>query len=396
MKWVSAKFKDVFFIHGGNPSPKEGEFDEEGIPFVKMKDLGAYHHTTDLSETENKVSIKTIKSKRLKIIPKGSLLIPRSGSVAQNHRALLSQDSVIVSHICALEVKDKTRLFNLFAYYYLTTIDMVKITKKTTGLDAITFEDLAELEIPLPPLATQQRIAEILDAADALRKKDQELLKKYDELAQAIFIDMFGDPVKNEKGWEIDVANNHMDVLSGYAFKSEQYSKDKNNISLCGGLIIMPWGIEWDKANRWSIESSKGLEKFFLKEDDIVMAMDRPWISTGFKIAMIKKEDVPSLLVQRTARIRAKDINQFFLYFLFKHSSFEKHVSLTETTVPHISPNDIRSFEIIVPPIKLQNQYAENIKGIEAQKQVIKMQINFSGALFNSCIQKAFSGELVS
>ena len=61
----------------------------------------------------------------------------------------------------------------------------------------------APLEIPLPPLPVQIRIAEILDAADALRLKDQELLKKYDELAQAIFIDMFGDPVRNEKGWEV-------------------------------------------------------------------------------------------------------------------------------------------------------------------------------------------------
>jgi type I restriction enzyme S subunit len=69
----------------------------------------------------------------------------------------------------------------------------------------LTKSDLLEIEIPLPPLATQKRIAEILDAADALRRKDKELLKKYDELAQAIFIDMFGDPVKNEKGWEVEI-----------------------------------------------------------------------------------------------------------------------------------------------------------------------------------------------
>src|SRR5690606_16489389 len=67
----------------------------------------------------------------------------------------------------------------------------------------ITREGLEKIEIPLPPLPIQEKIAAILDKADALRRKDQELLKKYDELAQAIFIDMFGDPVKNEKGWEV-------------------------------------------------------------------------------------------------------------------------------------------------------------------------------------------------
>src|SRR5690606_6975475 len=64
-------------------------------------------------------------------------------------------------------------------------------------------KDINNIEIPLPPLPVQQRIADVLDKADALRRKDQALLKKYDELAQAIFIDMFGDPVKNEKGWEV-------------------------------------------------------------------------------------------------------------------------------------------------------------------------------------------------
>ena len=84
------------------------------------------------------------------------------------------------------------------------TQNTLKYQNKTTGIINLQLERyVEELQIPLPPLTTQKRIAEILDAADALRRKDQELLKKYDELAQAIFIDMFGDPVKNEKRWEV-------------------------------------------------------------------------------------------------------------------------------------------------------------------------------------------------
>jgi type I restriction enzyme S subunit len=91
-----------------------------------------------------------------------------------------------------------------FLYFYLKSIE-TQIASQGNGstFSAITTSVLKELQIPLPPLPIQKRIAEILDTADALRRKDEALLKKYDELAQAIFIDMFGDPVKNEKGWEV-------------------------------------------------------------------------------------------------------------------------------------------------------------------------------------------------
>src|SRR5690606_37928501 len=71
------------------------------------------------------------------------------------------------------------------------------------GVQNLNVSVVRKYEIPLPPLPVQEKIAAILDKADELRRKDQELQKKYDELAQAIFIDMFGDPVKNEKGWEV-------------------------------------------------------------------------------------------------------------------------------------------------------------------------------------------------
>src|SRR5690606_30950896 len=88
-------------------------------------------------------------------------------------------------------------LYPKFLYFFLQSIELPDVGYSRH------FKFLKEMEIPLPPLPTQEKIAAILDNADELRRKDQELLKKYDELAQAIFIDMFGDPVRNEKGWEV-------------------------------------------------------------------------------------------------------------------------------------------------------------------------------------------------
>lgn len=143
--------RELCQIIGGNPSPKENEFCKEGVPFVKMMDLGRYHLTNNLIRIENKVSNNYTKFKSLKKIPKGSILLPRSGSVGLNHRAILGVDAFIVSHICALNIIDSQIVNNFYLYYYLSSIDMVNITKQTTGLDAITFEDLGKIRIPLPP-----------------------------------------------------------------------------------------------------------------------------------------------------------------------------------------------------------------------------------------------------
>ena len=92
-------------------------------------------------------------------------------------------------------VKEKADL--KFLYYKMQTISMDTDLHKRYWISKY-----SQVEIPLPPLATQQKIAAILDAADELRQKDKALVAKYDELTQALFLDMFGDPVTNPKGWE--------------------------------------------------------------------------------------------------------------------------------------------------------------------------------------------------
>src|SRR4030043_610214 len=140
--------QEICQIIGGNPSPKENEFSKVGVPFVKMMDLGRYHLTNNLLNVDYRISPEYPKFKSLKKITKGSILLPRSGSVALNHRAILGMDAFIVSHICALNVINDQIVNNQYLYYYLTSIDLVNITKETTGLDAITFEDLGKIKIP--------------------------------------------------------------------------------------------------------------------------------------------------------------------------------------------------------------------------------------------------------
>src|SRR5690554_4503217 len=182
--WEKDKISNLCNILGGKPAPKDnsGAFDSDGIPFVRMRDLGRYHLTTNLTKTDDSISFDYALKHNLQPVPKGAILLPRSGSVALNHRAILAKDSIIVSHICALIVKNDKILSNRFLYYWLSTYDMNKIAKKTTGLDAINFSDLGKIEMPIPDLETQKKIVAILDKANTILDKRMETIQKYDEL----------------------------------------------------------------------------------------------------------------------------------------------------------------------------------------------------------------------
>lgn len=248
------------------------------------------------------------------------------------------------------------------------------------------FKWLKEAKIYYPNSEEQFKIVLILDGISSVIEHRQQQLQKLDELVKARFVELFGDPISNPKGWKKDKAESHIDLLSGYPFQSEQYVND--GINICGGLIIMPQKIQWQDCRHWP--SVDGYENYLLAEDDIVMALDRPWISEGFKIAQVDSTHLPALLIQRTARIRGIDVNQQYLFHCFVNGGFDKHSNVTGSLVPHISAKDIRSFEILLPPIKLQKQFAAFVKQVDKSKVAVQKALDEAQLLFDSLMQKYF------
>lgn len=399
--WQTKHISDLVFYQEG-PGVRKSQFTKEGVKLLNVGNIN--DNKINLNKTSLYVSEEEAYGKyKHFLVDEGDLLIACSGIAVDNFNNKIAfvnnNDLPLCMNTSTMRFKshDPKKLDIRFFYRYLqTNFFKDQLRKLITGSAQLNFgpSHIKRIQIPLPPLQEQKRIAQILDKADALLQKNKQLLASYDELLQAIFLDIFGDPVINTRGWEKRSANGFIDLLTGYPFKSDAYSENQNDIKLCGGLIIMPWGIEWNKSKLWRTDKTSGLEKYWLKKDDIVMAMDRPWISSGFKIAKITNNDLPALLVQRTALIRAKNMNQTFLYFLYKNEGFARHANLTETTVPHISPKDIKSYDLIIPPITLQNQFAQIVENIEVQKILLKQSMQESEDLFNGLVQKGFKGEL--
>ncbi len=254
---------------------------------------------------------------------------------------------------------------------------------------------VAKIKIPLPPLAEQRRIAEVLDRAEALRAQRRAALAQLDSLTQSLFLDLFGDPATNPKGWPKETLGEVTEMVTGYPFRSEEYVKKGDSVRLCRGANILPGRLDWSDLARWPESKTAGLAEFNLEAGDVVIAMDRPWISEGFKIARVQPEDCPALLVQRVARLRGgKELPNEFLFHLLNQSAFTRHCRPTETTIPHISPKDIRSFAFPIPPIELQREFARRVTAVETLKTAHRASLAELDALFASLQHRAFRGEL--
>ena len=272
--------------------------------------------------------------------------------------------------------------------WYALSSKIDELNSKGTGstFKAVNKSTLSETEIPLPPLDEQRHIAATLDKVTDLISKRRQQLDKLDELVKARFVEMFGDPGGNPAKWKMERAEKHIDLLSGFPFDSTQYTQ--SGVNICGGLIIMLQRINWNDCKHWG--SIVGYEEYSLQENDIVIALDRPWISDGFKIAMVDKEHLPALLIQRTARIRAVDVNQRYLMYCFMLGSFDAHCNITGSLVPHISPKDIKSFLIMIPPIELQNQFATFVEESEKTQITISRSLDKLETLKKALMQEYF------
>jgi type I restriction enzyme, S subunit len=255
------------------------------------------------------------------------------------------------------------------------------------------FKFLKEVKIPVLPLEEQRRIAAILDKADAIRRKREEALRLADEFLRSTFLEMFGDPVVNPKGFPECPLEEIAEIQVGYPFASSQYTS--TGIRLLRGANVMPGMIAWQDVRYWSDEDISHYKHLSLEAGDIVIAMDRPWISSGFKMARVENNDLPSLLVQRVARIHsASQAHLSFLFSIFRHEGVWSYFRPTETTIPHISPLELKSFPIMNPPLKLIEDFYERACKLSLVKQKNLQSKAEAERLFSSLSQRAFRGEL--
>jgi len=289
---------------------------------------------------------------------------------------------------------DPRYLFRWFASDRIQTT-VRSFGQQTTNISNLNIDRCLRLLLPLPPITEQRRIAEIMDEADALRDRRRAALAQLDDLTRSIFLEMFGDPASNSKHWQSVTLGQVAEVITGFPFPSVRYVSMARGIRLCRGANVLPGRVNWSDLACWPADDVSKYDVFRLDAGDIVLAMDRPWIAGGFKIARIRPSDIPALLVQRVARIRGNSgICNEFLFHLLRHPFFASHCRPTETTIPHISPIELKSFTFPCPPYDLQQIFAHKASLLEKISAGHESALSMLDTLFASLQHRAFRGEL--
>lgn len=318
------------------------------------------------------------------------------GSWGENQKCCvhIHEKCWVNNHAHVLGTNGKTDL--KFLMYYLNANDLNKfITGSTRG--KLTKSALDSIQIPLPPLPIQKRIAEILDVADALKRKDQALLKKYDELAQAIFIDMFGDPVKNEKGWEVKKLGELSDVGSSVRVFVDELVDD--GIPFLRGQEIgaMSNGEKIEPSLFITQEHYNKLNKQggVPKIGDLLM----PSICPDGRIFQVIDNEPFYFKDGRVLWIKTNEkyFNSEFLKFLLKEKFLRNYSNIASgSTFAELKIFALKALELPVPPINLQEQFSNLITSGIVQRNIARNTTKFGSCLFQTLIQKAFKGELVA
>ena len=248
---------------------------------------------------------------------------------------------------------------------------------------------LKETKIPLPPLAEQKRIAGILDAADALRAKRREALAELDTLLQSTFLDMFGDPVTNPRGWEVrelgEVAGFHAGstLPAGEDFVGQDggflYLKvgDLNHILNKEAVV---------RSNIWGKEAKKGITA---PKDAVVIPKRGGAIGTNKKRLLSRKSVLdPNLM----AISGSESLHHVYLHRWFH--TFDLMSITSGSTVPQLNKRDLAPLRIPLPPVDLQHHFAAIVESVERQKTSQRAHLAELDTLFASLQSRAFRGDL--
>jgi restriction endonuclease S subunit len=247
-------------------------------------------------------------------------------------------------------------------------------------------------KIPLPPLYEQKKIAAILDAADALRQKDAQLIAKYNALSQSLFLDMFGDPVTNPMGWELSRIDALCRIVRGSS------PRPKGDPRYYGGNVprLMVADLTRDGKRvtpRIDNLTEEGAKKSRpTKSGTVVMAVSG---NVGLTSILAVDACIHDGFIAFNELNTSKILPSFFVdLMMFLKST---HASRQAGAIfKNLTTAQMKEMEVPLPSITLQNQFAERIQAIEAQKQQAQVALQKSEDLFNSLLQRAFKGELTT
>jgi len=392
----SVRIVDIseFVLDGTHGSPVRTE---TGIPVLSAQNVknGELSFETErfTSEKEHKAFFKRLPLKN------GDVLLTIVGTIGR--AAVLTEVRPLVFQRSVAVIRPNLEVVIPRFFFHATQTQefqaqLLRSSNKSSQA-GVYLGKLKEVRVPLPPLSEQRRIAEILDRAEELRSKRREAIAQLDTLTQAIFIEMFGDPATNPKGWIVD-------RLEKLIINSLQNGLYKHSSDYGSGTPILRIDAFYDgKVTKLStlkrVRVSQDEQALYkLNEGDIVINRVNSMEYLG-KSALIPPMTEPIVFESNMMRfsVNLEIIDSCYLVE-FLQSKFIKGQILSSSknavNQSSINQQDVKGFLINIPPLTLQKEFSHRVEAVEKLKASHRASLSELDALFASLQHRAFRGEL--
>ncbi|MDR8025687.1 restriction endonuclease subunit S [Burkholderia cenocepacia] len=377
-------------VSAGQGAPKDSEFSESGIPFVRAGSLEALLSGKKESDLEL-VSAETAKLRKLKTYPKGTILFAKSGMSATKDRVYVLQNPAhVVSHLATLIPKDGAHVDYLrLALKRFPPSSLIKDPAYPT----IGLGEIENFEIPVPEeFDNQIRIAHLLSKVEGLIAQRKQHLQHLDDLLKSVFLEIFGDPVRNEKGWD-------KPALTAFGKISTGNTPPRSESANYDGDFI-----EWIKTDNITGDavcitpSAEHLSEIGARKARTVTSGALLVACIAGSVESIGRAALTDRTVSFNQQINAiqpgKDVNPLYLYGLFKLSRSYIQSHATKGMKKILTKGDFEKITMIKPSFEIQNQFAVIFEKVESIKSRYKQSLTDLETLYGALSQQAFKGEL--
>jgi len=370
-KWEKVKLVDIAFINmGQSPSSDTYNTIGDGIPF--------YQGNADFGELYPNARVYC--SSPLRIANTNDILLSVRAPIGEINIA--KENCCIGRGLCSLTVRSNCYLKYLF---YILIKEKSELNRMGTGstFKAISKQKLMNLSILLPPIDVQRKIAETLDIVSELLKYRKRYYNELDYLVKSRFVEMFGDPVVNTKGWGIKTVIDECECMVPGRDKPKHFTGD------------IPWiTIDDLVVNGITVNSKKGLG---LTQEEIaevkrkIVPVGSVVMSCVGNLGICSIAGKELIINQQLHSFQCgRNVNKYFLmhYLGYRTDYMNKHAS--STTVLYMNKGVCNSIPLILPPLSLQNQFADFVQQVDKQKFEVQKAITKTEELLDSLMQKYF------
>ena len=381
-----AKLGDICTIQsGGTPSRNNKEYWENGtIPWVKISDFSGKY----LEHTSEKITQAGLDGSSAKIFSKGTILYTIFATLGEI--CILDIDATTNQAIAGLKLNDDSVLLDYLYYYLLSKKEYVNEIGRGVAQNNINMKILREMEIAIPPKEEQNKITDVLNKVYeliALRKKQ---LAKLDQLVKSRFIELFGDPAINLKGWE---TKSLLDM--GYCKNGMNFHTGDSGIEMhCLGVGDFKDLSVIDGTEHLPIVSLNEAppEECMLRDGDIVFVRSNGNKALVGRCLVVYPHYTPTIYSGFCIRYRltSSEVNTTYLLRVLKTDSMRKKMAGRGANIQNLNQQILATLDIPLPPIEQQQQFAAFVEQTDKSKLAIQQSLDKLETLKKSLMQEYF------